>query len=99
VSAERWDRLAAALTAAGVPATVTAKAYSQVEYGRVVHGVSRTIWLGQGEGLIVIRDHYGRGGKWYGYAVSITEGDHDRDLRRSTKRSEVVAAVIEALAR
>jgi len=99
VSAERWDRLAAALTAAGVPATVTAKAYSQVEYGRVEHGVSRSIWLGQGEGLIVIRDRYGRGGKWYGYTVSITEGDLDHDLCRSTKRSDVIAAVVQATAR
>jgi len=99
VSAERWERLAAALAAAGVPATVTARAYTQVEYGHIVHGVSRSIWLGQGEGLVVIRDQHGRGGKWYGYAVTITEGDHDRDLCRSTRRSEIVAAVLEAVSR
>lgn len=97
MSAERWDRLVADLVAAGVPAKVTAKAYSQVEYGRVVHGVSRSIGLGQGEGLVMIRDRYGRGGKWYGYSVCVTQGDHDREVCRSTKRSEVVAAVVKAV--
>ncbi|MDR7254990.1 hypothetical protein J2X46_003992 [Nocardioides sp. BE266] len=107
MSAARWDRLVADLAAAGesagsielMAAKVTAKAYSQVEYGRVAQGVSRSIGIGQGEGLVMIRDRYGRGGKWYGYSVCVTQGDHDREVCRSTKRSEVVAAVVKAVAR
>jgi hypothetical protein len=99
MSAARWDRLVADLAAAGVPAKVTAKAYSQVEYGRVVSGVSRSIGIGHGEGLVMVRDRYGRGGKWYGYSVCVTQGEHDREVCRSTKRPEVVAAVVKAVAK
>lgn len=99
MSAARWDRLVADLVAAGVPAKVTSRTFSQLEHGRVVHGVSRSIGIGQGEGLVMIRDRYGRGGKWYGYSVCVTRGDHDQEICRSAKRSEVVGAVVKAVAR
>lgn len=99
MSAARWDRLVADLLSAGVPAKVTSRTFSQLEYGRVVHGVSRSIGIGQGEGLVMIRDRYGRGGKWYGYSVCVTQGDHDREVCRSAKRSEVVGAVVKAVAK
>lgn len=95
-SEARWQRLADAITAAGIPCKVTARAYSQTEYGRVVHGVSRSIVIGTGVGSITIRDKYGRMGKWYGYVADQARADGcDQDLirRGATKRSEVVAAV------
>lgn len=100
MSAEaRWDRLAADLAAAGVPCKVTARAYSQTEYGRVVHGVSRSIIIGSGTGSIAVRDKFGRGGKWYGYVADQQRADGCDELiirRAVTKRSEVVAAVLSA---
>lgn len=95
----RWDRLADDLTAAGVPCKVTARAYSQTEYGRVVHGVTRSIIIGAGPGSIVIRDKFGRGGKWYGYVADQMRSDGcDRDVIRWAvkKRSEVVTAILSA---
>lgn len=98
-AAARWQRLADDLIAAGFPAKVTERAYSQLEWGRVVHGVSRTIILGTGVGSICIRDRFGRGGKWYGYVADVQQADGtDRDLiaRGVTNRNDVVAAVLGA---
>src|SRR6516165_11305441 len=42
---DRWDRLAADLAAQGITARIDRRPYTQSERGRVVHGVSSSIWI------------------------------------------------------
>jgi len=68
---DRWDRLAADLAAAGIQGRIDRKPWQGTEYGRVVHGVSSSIWIAvPGKGGVSISDKYGRGGKWYGFSVT-----------------------------
>lgn len=98
MTAERWARLTADLAAAGVEVTVTEKPYSQLNYGRVEHGVTRQIIIGLADGgLLTVRDKYGRGGKWYGWQVDRDDKDGyvAAQSRTSTRRSVTVAQVID----
>ena len=102
-TADRWDRLAADLAAAGVTARIDRKAYTETRYGRVVSGVSSSIFIRHPDGgSVEIDDKHSRGGKWYGWTVSRTGADSitiGRPTWGTRKRSEVVAAVLAALAR
>jgi hypothetical protein len=104
MSAERWGRLVASLTDAGVEATVDAKPYSEAVYGRVQHGVSRSVRIIRPDGYhVVISDGWWRNNAdvWIGWAVTLEdrEGIGVHTWRLTKKRAEVVAAVQEALAR
>lgn len=101
--ATRWDRLVADLAGAGVEARLDEKPYAEEVYGRVRHGVSRSITLRHpGGGLVVVGDAWWRKNAdvWIGWQVWV-EGP-DSFVRRTwpltKKRSEVVTAVCEALA-
>jgi hypothetical protein len=102
MSETRWDQLAADLRAAGVQARLDQRPYTQAVYGRVEHGVSRSIFIRHPQGgSVEISDKYGRGGKWYGWTVTRVGADSiviGRDSWGTTKRSEVVATVLERMA-
>lgn len=97
---DRWERLAAALAMAGVEAQVSTTSYSQVHHGRVEHGVRRSIFIRNATNhLVEIADRYGRGGKWYGWAVYRSD-EHDLIVSSHSnliKRSEVVTAVLDEM--
>jgi len=105
MSAERWNRLAADLAAAGVEVVrVDERAYSESNYGRVRHGVSRSITIRRADGwLVEINDSWWHKNDavWTGYTVTASDrGSITRSVRRGMKRrSEVVAAVLDATAR
>lgn len=92
-AAVRWGRLVANLAAAGVAAEVSEQPYPG--------GVSRSILLRRGDLLIEVNDTWWPKNPdvWTGYEVH-TEGRRDSIVRstwpRTKKRSEVVAAVLEA---
>jgi hypothetical protein len=91
---ERWERLAANLTAAGVPVDVTTNAYPG--------GVSRSITLRGPDGTLVgIHDKWWNRNvdEWVGWEVHVENAESivTRTWRRTKRRSEVVAAVSEAL--
>jgi hypothetical protein len=99
----RWDHLAADLTAAGVPARVDERAYQEMRRGRAVSGISRSITLRHpAGGLVIIHDIWWNKNPdvWVGWEVyredagGIVQG---RPSRWSKKRGEVVAAVIRML--
>ena len=100
MSAARWERLRADLAAAGIETKISERAYADLVYGRVEHGVTRHIYIGSGAGSIDIADRWGRGGKWYGWTVSVAygeRGEYDREVvRGATRRSKVVRAVLAA---
>lgn len=97
---DRWDRLAADLAAAGVPARVDRLPYSEIYRGRPRSGVSSSITiLVRGWGTVDVRDKWWNKNpdKWVGWEVSAadTEGiDRGRAARWTKKRSEVVTAVL-----
>lgn len=99
----RWDRLAADLAEVGVEARVDEKPYTEAVYGRVQHGVSRSVTLRHpGSGLVGVRDGWWRKNPdvWIGWGVFVegADGIVRRTWRNTKKRSEVIAAVREALA-
>jgi hypothetical protein len=99
----RWDRLAADLAEIGVEARVDEKSYAEAVYGRVEHGVSRSVTLRHpGGGLVCVRDGWWRKNPdvWIGWSVSVegSDGIVRRTWRNTKKRAEVAAAVREALA-
>lgn len=99
----RWDRLVADLAGVGVEARVDEKPYAEEVYGRVRHGVSRSITLRHsGGGLVEVGDGWWRKNPdvWIGWQVSVDGPDSiiRRTWPNTKKRSEVVAAVREALA-
>ena len=102
MSAARWQRLADDLAAAGVEASVHAKPYAESVYGRVRHGVSRSITLLHPvSGIVAIADQQWRKNPdvWVGWQVS-REGRDSIVIRTwpiSKKRSDVVAHVLEAI--
>jgi hypothetical protein len=103
MSAARWERLKASLAAAGVDATVDERPYSEAVYGRVQHGVSRSIAIRTPDrGFVEIGDGWWRKNPdvWIGWKVVVSGADSiiTRDYAPTKKRSEVVAAVKEALA-
>ena len=98
MSTDRWDRLAADLAAEGIEARIDRRPYREAQYGRLVSGVSSSIFIRHPQGgSVEISDKYGRGGKWYGWTVS-REGADSITIGRPTwatpRRSEVVAAVV-----
>jgi hypothetical protein len=99
---DRWDRLAADLAAQGVTARVDRRGYQQVRYGQMEQGVSSSIFISHPEGgSVEVDDKHGRGGKWYGWTVSRVGADSitiGRPTWGSTKRGEVVAHVLAAMA-
>jgi hypothetical protein len=98
MASERWERLTADLTAAGVQARLDRRPYTESYYGRVVHGVSHSIFIRhQDGGSVEIDDKHGRGGKWYGWTVTRVGADSiciGAPTWGTTKRSETVAAVL-----
>jgi hypothetical protein len=87
MTAERWERLAAVLTTAGYPATVTARTYPG--------GVSRSITIRlDATHLIEVRDSWWRG-HWAGYQVWLEDADSIQRAYRSRmkNRGRVVDAV------
>lgn len=94
---DRWDRLAADLAAAGITARIDRKPYTETRYGRLVSGVSSSIFIRHPQGgSVEIDDKHGRGGKWYGWTVSRIGADSitiGRPTWGTKKRGEVVAAV------
>lgn len=104
MSAERWARLAADLTAAGLEVTVSERAFAEDRRGRVYRGVSRSVTiLLPDRGLVQIRDAQWRKNPdvWIGWTVERDDADgiSIRSWRPSKRRSEVVEAVLEAVAR
>lgn len=100
----RWDRLAADLAAGiGAEVRVDEKPYTEAYYGRVRQGVSRsiTVRLPSG-GLVEVRDGWWRKNPdvWIGWRVEVSGPDSitRRTWPNTKKRSEVVAAVRDALA-
>jgi hypothetical protein len=89
----RWDRVAAALTAAGVPDV-------HVEARRYPGGVSRSIGIGVGA-TVEVRDCWWHKNDqiWIGYRVVAVdhEGIAIRSWSLTKKRSEVVTNVLAAL--
>jgi len=87
----RWTRLADDLRATGLEVAVTSKSYPG--------GVSHSIEFRAGDVLVCIHDKWAHGA-WAGWQVH-TEGVADGLVRRTwpltKKRSEVAAAVSEAL--
>lgn len=99
----RWSRLAADLTELGVEVRVTEQSYTQELYGRVQHGVSRSItFRHQGGGLVEVHDKWWRKNPdvWIGWQVHVENCDsiEVQHWPITKKRSEVVAAVRDALA-
>ncbi len=101
VQSERWERLAGDLAGAGVEARVFERALVESRWGRVVHGVSRSITIRLADGgLVEVHDQWWSKSPdvWVGWAVtrsdrsSITKGR----VVVSKKRSEIVAAVLAA---
>ena len=102
-AATRWDRLTADLAAAGVDVKVDERPYAEAVYGRVTHGVSRTITIRRpGRGVVTISDVYARrnASKWLGWHVVAENADSiiERSFRWTTKRSDVVAQIVEVTA-
>ena len=97
MSTDRWDRLAADLAAEGIEARIDRRPYREIQYGRMVGGVSSSIFIRHPQGgSVEIDEKYGRGGKWYGWTVTRADADSitiGRPTRTTTKRSEVVSAV------
>jgi len=95
MSEVRWARLAESLAAVGVAARVDVTPYPG--------GVNRSVTLKAGNSLIEVSDAWWRKNPdiWIGWQVHI-EGRQDSIVKRTwpvtKKRSEVVAAVREALA-
>jgi hypothetical protein len=93
VNAERWDRLAATLAAAGIDATVHARSYPG--------GTSRSITIKLPGGLLEVHDKWWRKNAdvWIGWQVHTENADGivTREWPLTKKRSEVAAAVAEAL--
>lgn len=101
MNAAAWQRLADDLAAAGVAVSITARPYVEAVYGRVVHGTSRSITLRHADGgLVQVADRFNRADGWVGWEVfrEDAEGITGRTWRATKMRSEVVAAVREALA-
>lgn len=99
----RWERLEADLAAAGIPVTVDAKPYAESSYGRVRHGVSRSITQRLADGRLVhVRDQQWRKNAdvWVGWCVSVDapNGIVARTWPATKIRSQVVAAMREATA-
>ncbi len=99
----RWERLAADLSEIGVEVRVTERPYAESAYGRVQYGVSRGMTLRHpGGGLVGVRDKWWRKNPdvWIGWQVDVAnrEGIEVRHWPITKKRSEVVAAVRDALA-
>lgn len=93
-----WGRLAEDLRAAGFEVTVTERPYAQERYGRIEHGVSRSITFQVKDGdrflgCVDVNDKHGRMGKWYGWTVIASGPDSivvGRPTWAVTKRSEIV---------
>jgi hypothetical protein len=98
---DRWDRLAADLKAAGIETSVTRRPYTESQRGRIVNGVSSSMFLKRpdGAGVVEVRDKYGRNGSWLGWQVSRAdrEGIVQDDAPLTKKRSEAVAAIRQRL--
>lgn len=102
MSAVGWAHLAADLAAAGVDAKVDERGYSDEVRGRVQHGVSRSITIRLGGGALVeVNDTWWRKNPdvWTGWSVTLSGRDSlvQWERRGMKRRSEVVAAVAEAL--
>ena len=99
----RWDRLAANLAAAGIPARIDARPYQEMRRGRPASGVSKSITLRHpAGGLVTIGDRWWNKNpdKWVGWEVCREDAEGitlGRPSRWSKKRGEVVAAVRERL--
>lgn len=97
----RWQRLVDDRAAAGVEASVHAKPYTESVYGRVRHGVSRSITLLHPvSGIVTIADKQWRKNPdvWVGWQV-FREGCDSIVICTwpiTKKRSDVVAHVLEA---
>jgi hypothetical protein len=105
-SAAGWQRLADDIRAAGFEVTVTERPYSEERYGKIEHGVSRSIHMqvrnesGAFLGTVEVADKYGRMGKWYGWSV-IAQGPEfviGRPTYAVTNRPQVVASFVAAVA-
>lgn len=103
MSGARWRILVAELAAAGVDATLDEYAYSETRYGRVHHGITRSITLRLADGgLLGVHDKWARFNAdiWLGWQVHTENADGftTRSWPFTKDRGEVVAAVLEATA-
>ncbi len=102
MSAARWERLRLSLEAAGIVAKVDGRSFSDMLWGRVRHGVSRSITIrANGGRLVQIHDQWWSKNPevWTGWVVDHSGADGILIASRSSKkRSEVVAAIVSALA-
>lgn len=99
----RWDRLVSDLAEIGIEARVIEKPCAEAVYGRVRHGVSRSLKLRHpGGGVVGVLDGWWRKNPdvWIGWSVYVDgpDGIVRREWRNTKKRGEVVAAVRKALA-
>jgi hypothetical protein len=98
----RWGRLAADLAATGIDARVIERPWTEVRYGRMTSGVSRSIVIKHpAGGTVEVHDKWWRKNLdvWIGWAVHV-EGPDSIEIRHwplTKKRSEAVAAVRQAL--
>jgi len=102
MSAERWMRLAGELAAAGIETKVHERPYSEAVRGRVQHGVSRSIVIRRGDGMLVeIHDRWWAKNSdvWIGWTVTLSDRQSIvRMERRGLKRrADAVLAVLEVL--
>lgn len=102
MSEARWERLAADLAAAGLDVRVDVRTGMEAVYGRVRSYTSRSARLVLADGRhVTIGDRWWRKNPdvWIGWAVELedAEGIGLRSWPVSKKRSEVVAAVLEAV--
>lgn len=98
MSAARWQRLTADLATAGIQASISEQPYSEMDGGRVRHGVERGITLRHPQGgTIDVSDAWWPKNPdiWTGWVVTYSGADSivRRQARRTKKRSEVVSAV------
>lgn len=101
MSAARWARLAATLAEAGHAVTVDERPYSELVYGRVQHGVSRSVTMRLDDGYLVeIGDAWWRKNPdvWIGWQVDLVAADGIviRSFPRTKKRGEVAGRVAAA---
>lgn len=101
MSAERWERLRADLAAEGVEVTIDERPYTEEVYGRLTHGVTRSITIMRadaGHGPVVVRDTWWRD-RWTGWRTSgeDREGIETYAGLRTKKRAAVVFDVLVCL--
>jgi len=101
MSGARWRILVRELADAGVDVTLDEYAYSEDRYGRVHHGVTRSITLRLADGgLLGVHDKWARFNAdiWLGWQVHTENADGitTRSWPFTKDRRDVIAAAVEA---